>query len=203
MSAQTFKVNLDAPRVPTVAQAAETTKGIITTLNIGDLWYNGTTLIPGSTTDLETNAGLDLQCTQCINPVGFSNIEIFVKGFKAGTGQPVTTGPTCGTVEGATAPPCEMGWSSLPTCGHRDWKGNLVEDCITIAIQLVSPTGKNFLVPLQSGQNFCADGITNVVLAPEADQAALDPACDVVGEFCSTVVSTPINLHAAPASSCD
>jgi hypothetical protein len=173
----------------------------VDTLYIGDLWYDGTTTVPGGTT-LEGNYGLNLECVSCINPVAFSNIGIFVKAGKAGTGQAVTTGPTCGTVLGATAPPCEMGWTALPPCGHKDWEGNLVEDCISIAIQLVSTSGKNFIVPLASGQNLCVRGITNVYLTTPAGQLALDPKCDTIGEFC-VGVSTPIILRSAQASSCE
>jgi hypothetical protein len=205
--AQSNHINLDPSSTPKVTHA-ETATTVAPTkyLQIGDLWYNGTTTMPGGTT-LESNYGLDMNAVKLtVAPIPFSNIQMFVLGGSAGTDQPVSTGPTCGTVERATAPPCQMEWSSgpggLPVCGTQVGD-TIVENCISIAIQLTSVTGKNFNIPLLNGQNFCAQGVTNVYLTTPNNELALDPGCNTVQEFCRYTVSAPIILREGAAGSCD
>src|SRR5947207_11557999 len=138
-------------------------------------------------------------------PIPFSNAILFVKGSRQGTqssGFPtITTGNGCG--QNDSFPPCDFegGPSSagfqLAPCALQD---NVTQTCISIALQLVSLTGKNFSFLLADGEQFCAFGINNTfVLANH--EAALDPQCDAQG-FCKGA-SAPIVLRRAPARSCN
>jgi hypothetical protein len=75
----------------------------------------------------------------------------------------------------------------------------LTQNCISIALQLTSLTGKNFSFALANGEIFCAFAINNTyVLA--GHKVALEPQCDAQG-FCKGA-SAPVILRAAPATSC-
>src|SRR5207237_2322204 len=86
----------------------------------------------------------------------------------------------------------------LAPCALQD---NVTQTCISIALQLVSLTGKNFSFLLADGEQFCAFGINNTFVLAKADQSALDQQCNAQG-FCKGV-SAPIVLRAAPARSWD
>jgi len=132
---------------------------------------------------------------------------LFVKGSRQGTqssGFPtLTTGNGCG--QNDTFPPCDLIFEGGPSsagfqlapCALQD---NVTQTCISIALQLVSLTGKNFSFLLADGEQFCAFGINNTfVLANH--ESALDPQCNAQG-FCKGA-SAPIVLRAAPARSCN
>src|SRR6266704_3560717 len=123
-------------------------------------------------------------------PIPFSNAILFVKGSRQGTqssGFPtITTGNGCG--QNDTFAPCAL-------------QDNVTQTCISIALQLVSLTGKNFSFALADGEQFCAFGINNAFVLAKADQSALDPQCNAQG-FCKGA-SAPIVLRRAPARSCN
>src|SRR5438445_664164 len=87
------------------------------------------------------------------------------------------------------------------TIGKFTYVGTGTQTCISIALQLVSLTGKNFSFLLADGEQFCAFGIDNTFVLAKADQSALDPQCNAQG-FCKGA-SAPIVLRAAPARSCN
>jgi hypothetical protein len=138
-----------------------------------------------------------------IEPISFSNVILFVKGTKQGSG-PITTGLGCGLPPYEA--PCVLRFEGGPSpftlapCAKLNQEQELTQTCISIAVQLVSSTGKNFSFPLANGNKFCAYGISNVFLLAKPGQAALEPRCDAQG-FCKGA-SVPIILHAAPAKSC-
>ena len=144
-------------------------------------------------------------------PIPFSNAILFVKGSSQGTqssGFPtITTGNGCG--QNDSFPPCDLIFEGGPSsagfqlapCALQD---NVTQTCISIALQLVSLTGKNFSFLLADGEQFCAFGINNTfVLANH--EAALDPQCDEQG-FCkgaSAPIVTSIASGGHPRSSGD
>jgi hypothetical protein len=132
-------------------------------------------------------------------PITFGSITFFVQGESQVSSPDPTTGPTCGTVIGAIAPPCRMGMNNLPLCTSSVG----VEDCVSIAAQFVSTTGKNFIIPLLDGENFCAERITNVYLTTPANEVALNPLCEIDNPGFCKGVTVPIVLRAATASSCE
>jgi hypothetical protein len=136
-----------------------------------------------------------------VDPIPFSNATMFVGGSSQGTG-PITSGLGCGIPPYQTT--CDMLWLGgtsfvLPSCASLN-AGQMQQNCISIALQLVSPTGKNFSFQLADGEQFCTHGITNIFLLAKQDKLALDPRCGSDG-FCAGA-SVPIILHAAPAKSC-
>ena len=137
-------------------------------------------------------------------PISFRDVTLFVKGTKQGSGA-LKTGPGCGRT--ADQAPCNLIFAGGPgskgfVLAHcaKVGKEKLTQTCISIGVQLVSSTGKNFGVALANGQQFCAYGINNIFLLPKPNQTALDPRCDAHG-FCKGA-SVPIRLQAAPARSC-
>jgi hypothetical protein len=138
-------------------------------------------------------------------PISFSDVTLFVKGTKQGSGA-ITTGLGCGRPPYQA--PCDLIFAGGPSsagfilapCARLNKEKGWKQTCISIGVQLVSLTGKNFGFVLANGEQFCAYGINNVFLLPESDQAALDPRCDAQG-FCKGA-SVPITLHAAPTRSC-
>ncbi|MGA9986973.1 MAG: hypothetical protein WA383_18325 [Terriglobales bacterium] len=140
-----------------------------------------------------------------IEPISFSNLILLVKGTEQGSGA-ITTGLGCGLPPYEA--PCDLRFEggprsagfSLAPCAKLNKEQELTQTCISIAVQLVSSTGKNFSFPLANGNKFCAYGISNVFLLAKPGQAALEPRCDAQG-FCKGA-SVPIILHAAPAKSC-
>ena len=138
-----------------------------------------------------------------IEPISFSNVILFVKGTKQGSG-PITTGLGCGLPPYEA--PCVLRFEGGPSpftlapCAKLNQEQELTQNCISIAVQLVSSTGKNFSFALANGNKFCAYGINSIFLLPKPGQAALEPRCNAQ-EFCKGA-SVPIVLHAAPAKSC-
>ena len=192
-----------AIRLP-VSQATAHTRSI----TIGKFTYvgtgtqtNGDGTVPGvSSYELRLDTtGITME------PISFSNVILFVKGTKQGSGA-ITTGLGCG--RSPYQAPCDLlfvgGPSSagfiLAPCARLNKEQDWAQTCISIAVQLVSSTGKNFSFPLANGNKFCAYGISNVFLLAKPGQAALEPRCDAQG-FCKGA-SVPIILHAAPAKSC-
>lgn len=187
-----------------VSQAAANPRGI----TIGKLTYVGThaqtsnegTVIPvsGYELSLETT-GITME------PISFRNAELFVKGAVQHTGA-ITTGLGCGLPPYKA--PCQLlflggphsAGYTLPPCAKLNSEQGLTQTCISIAIQLVSPTGKNFGFTLVNGRQFCAYGINNIFLLGKPNQDALQPQCDAEG-FCKGD-SVPVILRAAPAKTC-
>ena len=190
-------------RVPASQAAADTPS-----ITIGSFTYVGTgaptngdgTVSRVSSYELRLNtAGITLE------PISFSNLILVVKGTTQGSGA-ITTGLGCGLPPYEA--PCDLRFEGGPSsagfilapCAKLNKEQGFTQTCISIAVQLVSSTGKNFSFPLANGNKFCAYGINNIFLLPKPDQAALEPRCDAQG-FCKGA-SVPIILHAAPAKSC-
>jgi len=191
-----------AIRVP-VSQATEHTRSI----TIGKFTYVGT----GSQTKSDSTVvgvssyELRLDTTGItMEPISFSNVSLLVKGTKQGSGA-ITTGLGCGLPPQQA--PCDLRFEggpssagfSLAPCARLNKEQDWTQTCISIAVQLVSLTGKDFSFALANGKQFCAHGINNIFLLPKPDQAALDPRCSQ--GFCKGA-SVPIILHAAPAKRC-
>jgi len=192
-----------AIRLP-VSQAAAHTRSI----TIGKFTYVGTGAqkdgdgtVPGV-----SSYELHLDTTDItMEPISFSNVSLLVKGTEQGSGA-ITTGLGCGLPPYQA--PCDLRFEGGPRsagfilapCGRPNKEHDLAQTCISIAVQLVSLTGKNFSFALANGNKFCAYGINNIFLLPKPGQAALEPRCDAQG-FCKGA-SVPIILHAAPAKSC-
>ena len=141
-----------------------------------------------------------------IEPISFSNVSLLVKGTKQGSGV-ITTGLGCGLPPYEA--PCVLRFEGGPSsagfvlapCAKLNQEQDWMQTCVSIALQLVSSTGKNFSFALANGKQFCAHGINNIFLLPKPGQAALEPRCDAQG-FCKGA-SVPIILQAAPAKSCN
>jgi len=186
-----------------VSQATSHTRSIA----IGKFTYLGTGAQTSDSTVLGVSSyELRLDTTGItMEPIPFSNVILFVKGTKQGSGA-ITTGLGCG--QPPYQSPCKLlflgGPSSagfiLAPCARLNKEQDWTQTCISIAVQLVSLTGKNFSLALANGKQFCAYGIDNIFLLPKPNQAALEPRCDAQG-FCKGA-SVPIILHAAPAKSC-
>ena len=168
-------------------------------ITIGEFKYVGTSTVSGV-----SSYEVHLDTTNItIEPISFSNVILFVKGTKQGSG-PITTGLGCGLPPYEA--PCDLRFEGGPSpftlapCAKLNQEQELTQTCISIAVQLVSSTGKNFSFALANGNKFCAYGINNVFLLPKPGQAALEPRCNAQ-EFCKGA-SVPIVLHAAPAKSC-
>jgi hypothetical protein len=176
-------------------------------ITIGKLTYVGTAAEPNGegVASAVSSYELSLDTTGItMEPISFSNAILFVKGTKQGSGA-ITTGFDCGLPSYQDL--CDLGFLggatsagfTLAPCASLT-KQNLTQNCISIAVQLVSLTAKNFSFALANGEQFCAFGINNIFLQSPSDQVALDPHCDAQG-FCKGA-SVPIVLHAAPARSC-
>jgi hypothetical protein len=180
--------------VLTSVQVIAQTKSI----NIGKLNYMGTNEYGSQYQVLLDTDGITAE------PIAFSNAIVSIGNSSEGSG-PITTGPGCGQPPYQTS--CDMLYVSGPNLqacavpnsnqGPPDY--GWTNTCAAIALQLVSPTGKNFSITLADGETFCAQGITNTFLLAKADQLAVEPKC-ISSNFCS--VEVPIILHAAPAKSC-
>lgn len=140
-----------------------------------------------------------------MEPIPFSNAIVFVKGTKQVSG-PITTGLGCGLPPYRA--PCDLlfvggprsaGFTLAP-CARLNQEQIWTQTCISIAVQLVSSTGKNFSFALANGKQICAYGTNNIFLLSKPDQPALEPHCDAQG-FCKGA-SVSISLRAAPAKSC-
>ena len=187
-----------------VTQAAAHTQSII----IGKFTYVGTGAQGNGdgTVSGVSSYELYLDTTSItMEPISFSNAILLVKGTKQGSGA-ITTGLGCGLPPYEA--PCDLRFEGGPSsagfilapCAKLNKEQDFTQTCISIAVQLVSSTGKNFSFTLANGNKFCAYGINNIFLLPELGQAALEPRCDAQG-FCKGA-SVPIILHAAPAKSC-
>jgi len=140
-----------------------------------------------------------------MEPISFSNVSLFVKGTKQGSGA-ITTGLGCGLPPYKA--PCNLLFLGGPRsagfilapCARLNKEQDFTQTCISIAVQMVSSKGKNFSFALANGKQFCAYGTNNIFLLSKPDQAALEPRCDAQG-FCKGA-SVRIILHAAPARSC-
>jgi len=138
-------------------------------------------------------------------PISFRDAIIFIKGTKQDNGT-TSTGFGCGQL--FSEEQCNLIFAGGPSsdgfilapCAKVNRDKSLTQNCISIGVQLVSSTGKNFDIALSNGEHFCAYAINNVFLLPRPNQAALDPRCDTQG-FCRGA-SVPINLDAAPSNSC-
>jgi hypothetical protein len=133
------------------------------------------------------------------NHIPFSNVILFVKGTHAGSG-PITTGPGCGLPPYQT--PCDLLFTGqvgtgLDSCAHFDKSTQKwVLDCISVAMQFVSSTGKNAKLTLVDGETFCMYGINNVYIETKPDHSILDGQCDPEG-FCRGI-TVPVVFEAAP-----
>jgi len=176
-------------------------------ITIGKLTYVGTAAESNGDGGVSAVSSYELSLDTTgitMEPISFSNAILFVKGTKQGSGA-ISTGLGCGVPpeEG----PCHLIFQGGPSsagfvlapCASLN-KENLTQNCISIAVQLVSSTANHFSFALANGGQFCAYGINNTFLQSVSDQAALDPHCDAQG-FCQGA-SVPIVLHAAPARSC-
>ncbi len=177
-----------------VSRAAAHTRSI----TIGKFIYRGTDAQTGvSSYELPLNTtGVTTE------PISFSNVILFVKGTKQGSG-PITTGLGCGLPPYEA--PCELRFEGGPDfvlapCAKLNKEQELMQTCISIAVQLVSSTGKNFSLALANGNKFCAYAINNIFLLPKPGHAVLEPRCDAQG-FCKGA-SVPVVLRAAPRKSC-
>jgi len=140
-----------------------------------------------------------------MEPISFSNVILLVKGTKQDSGA-ITTGLGCGLPP--LQAPCDLLFGGGPSsagfilapCARLNKQQDFTQTCISIAVQLVSLTGKNFSFALANGKQFCTYGINNIFLLPKPDQAVLEPRCDEQG-FCKGA-SVPVILRAAPARSC-
>jgi hypothetical protein len=183
------------------AQTRSITIGTFTYRGTGTQISNGTVIQGVSSYELVFDtAGVTAE------PIPFSNAILFVKGSSQDTqssGFPtITTGNGCG--KNPTFPPCDLLFQGGPSsafqlapCALQD---NVTQTCISIALQLVSLTGKNFSFFLADGEQFCAFGINNTFVLAE-HEAALDPQCNAQG-FCQGT-SSLIVLRRAPARSCN
>jgi hypothetical protein len=187
-----------------VSQSAAHTR----VLTIGKFTYVGTHTQTNSDGTVVGVSSYELQLDTTgitMEPISFNNAILFVKGTKQGSGA-ITTGLGCG--QPPSQAPCDLLFAGGPSstglilapCARLNEQQDFTQTCISIAVQLVSATGKSFSVALANGKQFCAHGINNFFLLPKPDQAALEPRCDEQG-FCKGA-SVPIILRAAPARSC-
>jgi hypothetical protein len=129
-----------------------------------------------------------------VDPITFRKAVFMVEGSRLPTtywlygGAPFITSDSAFLVQGQKG-------TRLQACATYDCETNvLTEKCISIAVQFVSLTGKNFIVPLVNGEQLCTYGITTTFLEAKPNQKALDGGSSP---------SVPVVLHAAPAGSCN
>ena len=189
-----------------VSQATAQTK----TITIGNFKYVGTGLTQTGVVVSAYEVLLDTTNVTS-SPITFSNVIFIVKGTSLSSQQ--SGFPTITTTYGCGQPgiteqcdllanggPSSAGYKLAPCATYKSAKQVFTQTCISLALQLVSLTGKNFSFVLVDGEQFCAYGINNVFLLAKPDQVALDPQCGSDG-FCKGA-SVPVVLHAAPAKSC-
>ncbi len=177
-------------------------------ITIGKFTYLGTVVNSGV---VQSVFLIDLDASAVtVNPISFGNAIVIVKGGSSSTqksGFPsFTTGLGCGLIPNPDPNnTCRFQFTGqagngLGTCAtYNATKNVFIQHCISVALQLVSPTKKNFSFPLLDGTPFCAYGITNIFVEAPAGYKALDPQCDVNG-FC-VGASSPIVLQQAPSCS--
>ena len=192
-----------------VAQTSKTSR--TKAITIGNFEYLGSAIqISGEgTSEAVSSYKLNLDATGItVDPITFGNVSFIVKGSSLTSQQGgfpvITTGPGCG-VSGVNAA-CSLlalGGAEgflLQPCAKLAPDQTLTQDCISVALQLVSPTGKNFSFQLVDGETFCTSGITNIFLLAQDNKPALDPQCDV-NNFCKGA-SVPVILHGLPTQNC-
>lgn len=202
---------LFAPVMLSVAEA-QTSKTFRTkSITIGDFEYLGSALQTSNdgTSEVVSSYKLNLDSTGItVAPITFGNVSFLVKGSSLSSQQGgfpvITTGPGCG-VPNVTAP-CsllaqggEEGFLLQP-CAKLAPDQALMQDCISIALQLVSPTRKNFSFQLANGETFCTSGTTNIFVLAGENKTALDPQCDA-NNFCMGA-SVPVVLRGLPTQNC-
>jgi hypothetical protein len=192
-----------------VAQTSKTSR--TKSITIGNFEYLGSAIQTSSdgASEVVSSYKLNLDATgMTAAPITFGNVSFLVKGSNLSSQQGgfpvITTGPGCG-VTGVTAP-CsllarggEEGFLLQP-CAKLAPDQTLTQDCISIALQLVSPTGKNFSFQLADGEAFCTSGITNIFVLADENKTALDPQCDA-NNFCKGA-SVPVVLRGLPTQNC-
>jgi hypothetical protein len=203
-----FHVNLGTPRAPEEATMERAATAVTPSSILIGYFYDWGTSWDG--TGLESAYGLTFNTVGVtVAPIPFANAELYVLGSSGFSGE-VSTGPTCGTVAGAIAPPCEMFWSGQPNCAVTVMGvapvlgGALTPACPVMILQLTTTTaaeGKNLWVELANSSMFCAQRITYTFLQAGNSTLGLDPKNDTVTEF-APWVRTPIYLHAGAVGSC-
>ena len=192
-----------------VAQTSKTSR--TKSITIGNFEYLGSAIQTSSdgASEVVSSYKLNLDATgMTAAPITFGNVSFLVKGSSLSSQQGgfpvITTGPGCG-VTGVTAS-CsllaqggEEGFLLQP-CAKLASDQTLTQDCISIALQLVSPTGNNFSFQLADGEAFCTSGITNIFVLADENKTALDPQCDV-NNFCKGA-SVPVVLRGLPTQNC-
>jgi len=192
-----------------VAQTSKTSR--TKSITIGNFEYLGSAIQTSSdgASEVVSSYKLNLDATgMTAAPITFGNVSFLVKGSSLSSQQGgfpvITTGPGCG-VQGVSAP-CSLlargggeGFLLQP-CAKLAADQTLTQDCVSIALQLVSPTGKNFSLQLADGETFCASGITNIFVLAQDNQVAVDPQCDV-NNFCKGA-SVPVILRGSPIQNC-
>jgi hypothetical protein len=175
-------------------------------ITIGKFTYLGTVLQSGA---VQSVYEIALDATAVTpNPIAFGNAIVIVKGGSFSSQQGnfpiITTGPGCGNPPYQTS--CEMRFQGgvgykIPSCArYNAIKNVFTQNCVSVTLQLVSQTKKNFSFPLLDGTQFCAYGINNIFVEAQPGYKALEPQCDING-FC-VGASAPIVLQSAPAESC-
>jgi len=191
------------------AQTSKTTR--TKSITIGNFEYLGSAIqsSSGGTSQVVSSYKLNLDATgMTVAPITFGNVSFLVKGSSLSSQQGgfavITTGPGCG-VPGVTAP-CsllalggEEGFLLQP-CAKLAPDQTMTQNCISIALQLVSPTGKNFSFQLADGESFCTSGVTNIFVLAQENKLALDPQCDA-NNFCKGA-SVPVILRSLPPQNC-
>jgi len=198
---------ISAAVAQTTNSAAPQTKSI----TIGSFEYLGSAILTNSdgTTGVASSYELNLDASAVtVDPISFGNAIFVVKGSSRSSQQGgfpiITTGPGCGKSDiPLPAPPCSLLFPGgvLPACARIGTNQTLVQNCVSVALQLVSTTGKNFSFQLLGGETFCTNGITNVFVLAGNNQTALDPQCDV-NNFCKGA-SVPVVLRALPIKNCN
>ena len=194
------------------AAVAQTSKVPRTkSITIGNFEYLGSAIQTSTdgTNSVVSSYELNLDTSSItIDPITFGNVSFVVKGSSLSSQQGgfpvITTGPGCG-VPGVTAPCSLLAQGGgegflLQPCAMIAPDQTLTQDCISVALQLVSPTGKNFSFQLADGETFCTSGITNIFVLAQDSNVALDPQCDV-NNFCKGA-SVPVILRGLPTQNC-
>jgi hypothetical protein len=180
-------------------------------ITIGNFEYLGSAIQTKSdgTTGVVSSYELNLDATGItVDPITFGNVIFVVKGSSLSSKQGgfpiITTGAGCGepNVTASCSLLAQGGENGflLQPCARIAPNQTLIQNCISVALQLVSMTGKNFSFQLVDGETFCTSGIANTFVLADEDQVALDPGCDM-NNFCKGA-SVPVVLRALPIQNC-
>lgn len=206
-----WTVVLFAPLMVSAAVAQTSKTSRTKSITIGNFEYLGSAIQTGNdgTNEVVSSYKLNLDTTGItVSPITFGNVSFVVKGSSLTSQQGgfpvITTGPGCG-VPGVSAPCSLLALGGrdgflLQPCAKVAADQTLTQDCISVALQLTSPTGKNFSFQLADGETFCTSGITNIFVLAQDNKAALDPRCDV-NNFCQGA-SVPVILRGLPTQNC-